>query len=119
MVQVRRILGLRGPADVVQGIVSVIPPIGIQLSFPDVSAEWDPRAPAAPAQASGSTIGQWATSHIFRPVVSVGGQPINNYDGVPDYSTAARFFAWLAGAGAAGGTLWLLVRALYPTGRRA
>jgi hypothetical protein len=96
------------------GIMGMLPPVGIELAFPAVSAQWDPRSPTEPAQTSGSTIGQWATAHIFRPIVRVGNVPVNNYDGVADYSGIAKGIAVVLGVLGVGTGAYVVGKAFWP-----
>ena len=74
---------------------SLVPPVGISLAFPAFSATFQP-GQALPSQSSGSTIGDWFTSRVFRPEVTVGGIRVAPYDSFPDYSGIASILSLLA-----------------------
>lgn len=94
------------------GIASVgIETSGIETSFPPMNVAWAP-GQTEPVTKEGPGWGDWLMRHVVRPVVTVGGVRVEPYKDSADFSAAANVLALLGLAGAVGGGVWVLSRAI-------
>lgn len=115
-----RPLGVAGLAGSVPGLgfdfSRAIPSIRLTTAFPPVDVTFEPGQDKAPPS-EGPGWADWATRHVVRPVVEVGGVRVAPYERDADFSGVAKLaaigvLAVLSLAGA-----WTIARAAYPTRR--
>ena len=68
---------------------STIPPVTVELSFPNVQYTYDASQPSAPS-GEGGIVGTWLMQHIVRPKVTTLGVTIDTGQGYADYSGLAN-----------------------------
>jgi hypothetical protein len=113
-------LGLAGLGQI-PSLGGVVRSVRLATSFPEVEYEFLPGA-TEPAAAEGSGVAAWLTAHVTRPraiVGTIGGDvELDPWRDDADYSWIARVLAVLGSLALAGGTAWVLSRALLPARRK-
>lgn len=111
-------LGIAGsvPGGLGFDFMKAIPAIRLTTAFPPVDVTFEPGQEKAPPS-EGPGWADWATRHVVRPTVEVGGVRVAPYERDADFSGLAKVaaigvLAVLSLAGA-----WTIARALYPTRR--